>query len=135
MVNQLSFNVEAAKIHGVEGAVLLSHIVYWVYRNMTNNTNFINNQTWTYNSANSFAKLFPFWQSQKIRRLLVKLEKENAIIIGLHNKAKYDRTKWYTITKQTENLYLKDYSNLNNGILNNEECNIQNQKKRIFESE
>ena len=128
MVNQLSFNVEAAKIHGVEGAVLLSHIVYWVYRNMTNNTNFINNQTWTYNSANSFAKLFPFWQSQKIRRLLVKLEKENAIIIGLHNKAKYDRTKWYTITKQTENLYLKDYSNLNNGILKNEECNIQNQK-------
>jgi hypothetical protein len=97
MINQLSFNVEAAKIHGVEGAVLLSHIVYWVFRNMTNNQNNIDGKIWTYNSATSFAKLFPFWQPQKIRRLLIKLENENAIIIGLHNKAKYDRTKWYTI--------------------------------------
>ena len=127
MISQLSFNVNAAKLHGVEGAVLLSHIVYWVYRNTHNNRNTIGGKTWTYNSAQSFAKLFPFWNSQKIRRLLKKLEDENAIIVGCHNKAKYDRTKWFALTNQTLSLYGTDFSDMNNANIKNEQSIIQNE--------
>lgn len=133
MVNQLSFSVDAAKVHGVEGAVLLSHIVYWVYRNQLNKQNEIDGRFWTYNSANTFAKLFPFWKPTKIRRLLNKLEQENAIIIGCHNKARYDRTKWFAITKQTESLYALHYSELNNALLKNEQSIIQNETMQSSE--
>ena len=126
MISQLSFSVEAAKVHGVEGAVLLSHIVYWVYRNQLNKQNEIDGMYWTYNTAESFAQLFPFWKPTKIRRLLNKLENENAILIGCYNKAKYDRTKWYAITKHTQTLYSKHYSNFNNALSKNEDCIIQN---------
>ena len=127
MVNQLSFSIDAAKVHGVEGAVLLSHIVYWVYRNQLNKQNEIDGYNWTYNTAASFAKLFPFWKPQKIRRLLNKLEEENAVISGCYNKARYDRTKWYAITKQTQSLYVTHYSELNNAISKNEQSIIQNE--------
>jgi hypothetical protein len=128
MFTQFSFNVHAGKKHGVEGAVLLSHLVYWVYRNELNKQNFHDGNYWTYNTAESFTELFPFWNSQKIRRLLTKLEKENAIIIGCHNKARYDRTKWFTITKQTKSLYSNDFSKLKDGTIKNEKCNFQNEK-------
>jgi len=126
MISQLSFSVEAAKVHGVEGAVLLSHIVYWVYRNQLNKQNEIDGVFWTYNTAESFAQLFPFWKPTKIRRLLNKLEQENAILIGCHNKAKYDRTKWYAITKQSQSLYSNHYPKLNIALSQNEQCNLQN---------
>ena len=133
MISQLSFSVEAAKVHGVEGAVLLSHIVYWVYRNQLNKKNKIDGVYWTYNTATSFAQLFPFWKPTKIRRLLSKLEDENAILIGCHNKAKYDRTKWYAITEQSQSLYATHYSNLNNAISKNEQCIIQNETLQCSE--
>ena len=133
MISQLSFSVEAAKVHGVEGAVLLSHIVYWVYRNQLNKQNEIDGLFWTYNTAESFAQLFPFWKPTKIRRLLNKLEDENAILIGCYNKAKYDRTKWYAITKQSQTLYAKHYSNLNNALSKNEDCIIQNETLQCSE--
>ena len=133
MIAQLSFNVEAAKIHGVEGAVLLSHIVYWVCRNKANKKNEIDGITWTYNSARSFQELFPFWNASKIRRLLQKLEKENAIIIGCYNRAKYDRTKWFALHEQTLRLYKLDSSKLNNAISKNEECIMQNDKMHCAE--
>ena len=133
MISQLSFSVEAAKVHGVEGAVLLSHIVYWVYRNQLNKKNKIDGVYWTYNTATSFAQLFPFWKPTKIRRLLNKLEDENAILIGCHNKAKYDRTKWYAITEQSQSLYATHYSNLNNAISKNEQCIIQNETLQCSE--
>ena len=133
MVNQLSFSVEAAKVHGVEGAVLLSHIVYWVYRNQLNKQNEIDGYNWTYNTATSFAKLFPFWKPTKIRRLLNKLEAENAVVSGCYNKARYDRTKWYAITKQTQSLYATHYTDLNNAISKNEQCIIQNETLQCSE--
>lgn len=133
MVNQLSFSTEAAKVHGVEGAVLLSHIVYWVYRNQLNKQNEIDGYNWTYNTADSFAKLFPFWKPQKIRRLLNKLEAENAVVSGCYNKARYDRTKWYAITKQTQSLYATHYTDLNNAISKNEQCIIQNETLQCSE--
>lgn len=125
MISQLSFNVEAAKVHGVEGAVLLSHIVYWVCRNKANKKNEIDGVTWTYNSARSFQELFPFWNQAKIRRLLNKLEEENAIKIGCYNKASYDRTKWFSITNHTVSLYSKDYPNLEDASYNIEESIVK----------
>lgn len=96
-MDYFAFSKEDAQQYGVEAAVMLHHIRYWVDKNEANDKNFIEDRYWTFNSTTAFSKLFPFWSARKIGRLLTKLEEEGAIVSSRFNKQKYDRTKWYTL--------------------------------------
>lgn len=111
VVRDLAFNVTLAKRHGVNGAVMLHHLAFWVYRNKCNDRNFHDDEYWTYNSQRAYADLFPMWNIPQIKRILAKLENEGAIRVGNFNKAKFDRTNWYTITDEVWKVYQaeKDY--------------------------
>ena len=116
MIDYFTFSTKDAKQYGVDGAIMLHHIRYWVAKNEANETNFHDGQYWTYNSTTAFAKLFPFYSARKIGRILSKLEEESAIISGNFNGKRYDRTKWFTLVNAiTENgdLHL---TNMVNGI-------------------
>ena len=108
------FNVQDAIDYGVEKAVILYHIRFWLEHNRANNTNFHDGNWWTYNSAEAFATLLPYLKSSKIARLLRELEKDGIILVGNYNKKGYDRTKWYSTPC---------YASLSK----NEQCNVQNQ--------
>ena len=104
MIDYFTFSTKDAKQYGVDGAIMLHHIRYWVAKNEANETNFHDGQYWTYNSTTAFAKLFPFYSARKIGRILSKLEEESAIISGNFNGKRYDRTKWFTMVNAiTEN--------------------------------
>ena len=96
-MDYFAFSKEDAEQYGVEAAVMLHHIRYWVDKNEANDKNFFEDKYWTFNSTTAFSKLFPFWSARKIGRLLTKLEDEGAIVSSRFNKQKYDRTKWYTL--------------------------------------
>ena len=104
MIDYFTFSTKDANQYGVDGAIMLHHIRYWVAKNEANETNFHDGQYWTYNSTTAFAKLFPFYSARKIGRILSKLEEESAIISGNFNGKRYDRTKWFTLVNAiTEN--------------------------------
>ena len=92
-------------MYGVDGAIMLHHLAFWVYRNKLNQKNEIDGHTWTWNSASALREIFPFWKDNQIRRILTNLEKEGAIISAVHNRARWDRTKWYTITEKVQQFY------------------------------
>lgn len=52
---------------------------------------------WCYNSAESWAKVFPFWSPRTIQRIISNLERQGVLKSANYNKLKQDRTKWYTI--------------------------------------
>lgn len=103
-----TFNSEVAKVIGVDGAVMLQNIQYWIAKNKANNKHFYDDNYWTYNSVKAFECLFPFWSNKQITRILKKLIDDGYLITGNYNKQNYDRTKWYAITQ-------KGYSILPNG--------------------
>ena len=105
MKRDLCFNSEAAEMYGVDGAIMLHHLAFWVYRNKLNQKNEIDGHTWTWNSASALREIFPFWKDNQIRRILTNLEKEGAIISAVHNRARWDRTKWYTVTANVQHFY------------------------------
>ena len=125
-----SFYLEDAEKHGVEKAALLYNIKFWLDHNKTNSKNYHDGAYWTYNSAESFQKQFPYLTAQKIARLLRELEKDGAILVGNYNKAGYDRTKWYS-TPCYASLFKNEqciiqnqtmhYSNLNNALFKSEQ--------------
>ena len=106
------FIVSDAILYGIEEAILLHNIKFWVRDNKANSKNFYDGRTWTYNSAKAFSKIFPYWTTRKISRLLDSLEKKGAIVSGNYNKAKYDRTKWYALSQEPS-----DLSKMTNGFV------------------
>lgn len=95
MIN--SFHTEIAKEVGVNAAVIFYNISYWIEKNATNGKNMFDGNCWTYNSISAFEKQFEFLTSNQVRTALEKLIKNELIIVGNFNNAKYDRTKWYAI--------------------------------------
>lgn len=118
-----SFNVDIAIKYGIEEAIILENMFFWLEKNRANKKHIIASQVWTYNTQAALAKLFPYMNRSKIQRVMSKLEKENLIIRANHNDAKYDRTTWYALTPLGYSLF-----NINNGLcnLNSPLCNINN---------
>lgn len=100
-----TFNSEVAKIIGVDGAVMLQNIQYWIAKNKANNKHFYDDNYWTYNSVKAFECLFPFWSNKQITRILKKLVDDGYLITGNYNKQNYDRTKWYAITQKGYSIF------------------------------
>ena len=113
-----SFNVEiATRLNSVEKSVLIENIAFWILKNKSNEKHYHDNCYWTYNSANAFAELFPYFKAGKIAKMLKSLEDEGILKSGNFNKISYDRTKWYTIIdKSIVQIYKLHLSNLTNGI-------------------
>lgn len=96
------FDIDDAKKHGVECAILLNNFRWWLAKNKANNKHFHEGRYWTYNSVKAFGELFPYWSKDQVRRYLEKLEKSGEIVSGNFNKSHYDRTKWYSLNDQIE---------------------------------
>lgn len=101
------FDIEVAKEIGVEKAVLLQNIYYWIFRNKANDKNYHDGYYWTYNSARAMSELFPYMSQQKIKNNLRWLVDNGYLLDGNYNERQYDRTKWYTLTEKGLNLYEK----------------------------
>lgn len=95
------FNVGLAQKHGLNEAIILENIIYWVKKNKANNKNFYDGKHWTYNSIKAFHELIPYLSEKQIRTALKNLENNGVIITGNYNKLSYDRTLWYTTKHET----------------------------------
>ena len=82
---------------GVDEAIMLNHLIYWIAVNLMKNQNYFEGRTWTFNSVENFAIFFPYWSPGQIRRVLKSLVKKVIVIEGNFNKHKYDRTTWYAL--------------------------------------
>lgn len=95
-----SFNVYVAKQYGIQCAVLLNNLYYWIEKNKANNKHFHNDMYWTYNSKKAFTELFPYMTERQIDYALKKLVDEGIIITDNFNQDGRDRTLWYSITNK-----------------------------------
>ena len=93
-----SFDIDIAAEYGIECAILLKHLYFWIKKNKANDENFFDGRYWTYNSVKAFSVLFPYMTERKVRYTLEKMEEQGLIVVGNYNKSQYDRTKWYALT-------------------------------------
>jgi uncharacterized phage protein (TIGR02220 family) len=95
------FNVGHAQLFGLDEAIMLNNMIFWIEKNKANGRNYHDDHFWTFNSSRAFQELFPFWSQDHIKRLLRKMEEKGVIMSGVYNDLPYDRTKWYTLTNET----------------------------------
>ena len=100
------FDVNVARVYGVNCAVILQNIWHWIRKNEANGMNYYDGDHWTYNSTKAFADLFPYLSQKQIETALKKLRDEGIIVTGNYNEHKYDRTLWYAITEKGKSILL-----------------------------
>ncbi len=94
------FDIEIAQKYGVNAAILLENLGYWIRRNEANEVNFHDGTYWSYNSRRAYRELFPYMSERQIDTAFQKLIDDGLVITGDYNADRRDRTLWYALTKK-----------------------------------
>lgn len=100
-----SFDISIAEKFGVNVAIFLNNVAFWVKKNQANNRHFYDGRYWTYNSSDALSSLFPYWSSDQIDRLVKKCTSLGLVVIDNFNEKTYDRTRWYGLTDKGLELF------------------------------
>lgn len=115
----ITINRLAAKVIGLNEAIVIQQIHYWLEINRKAKINYFDDRTWSYNSINKWQReSFDFWSVDTVKRTFTKLVKSKILITGNYNEHKYDKTIWYSI----------DYEKLDNLLNEYEEKHDKNDK-------
>jgi uncharacterized phage protein (TIGR02220 family) len=97
-------DVEIAKKYGVNAAILLENLGYWIKQNEANQTNFFDGYYWTFNSRRAYREIFPYMSERQIDTAFRKLIDDGLVITGNYNRLAYDRTLWYALTQKGKSI-------------------------------
>ena len=98
------FDIEIAEQYGINAAILLENIGFWIAQSEANEINFHDGSYWTFNSCRALQELFPYMSKRQIHSALEKLLNDGLIVTGNYNKVAYDRTLWYTLTQKGKSI-------------------------------
>lgn len=105
-----SFDIDIAQKFGINQAIILNHLYFWIEKNRANEKHFHDGHYWTYSTTKALTKIFPYMTDKQIKYALSKLVEFGLIIKGNYNNSPYDRTNWFAITAE-------GYSHLQNKTL------------------
>lgn len=118
-----TFDIKDAERYGILEAVIVSNFKFWIANNKANQRNQFDGRTWTYNSVQALAELFPYASIGQVRRAIEKLVEVGVLVKGCYNESPYDRTAWYAFAEENRQLDLSnstiDLANLTNVDLAN----------------
>lgn len=123
-----------AKSIGVESALVLQQIQYWVDRCGRSIED--KEGKWIYNSLDDWHKQFSFWSLSKLRRIIKTLEDKDLIISQKINSKKWNQTKWYTINFKIFNKLIKPQNKIRKKLENiSTNRFVQNEQMLLKETE
>lgn len=125
-------NKELAKIIGLNEAIVLQQIEYWLNLNeiTEKDTVFKNGYYWTYQKIEKWTEQFPFWSYDTVKRTLKKLRDKNILITDRFNEKEYDRTIWYRIDYAKLNEIENNYNKKANSAKCTNEENSHSKKEK-----
>lgn len=94
------FDTQVACEYGLNEAIFLWNLQFWIRVNKANKINFHDERTWSFNSIAAYEELFPFFSLKQIRCLIDRLVDANILIKGNYNKSAYDRTSWLAFVNE-----------------------------------
>jgi len=95
---RIGFYEDDAIKYGVNCAIFLGRIRYWVEENQIKGLNEREGRFWTYDSVDTLSQIYPYWSISTIKGIIRKLRDSGAIITDCFNESKWDKTTWYTLS-------------------------------------
>lgn len=100
-----SFNEQIAVSYGVDEAVFIDALEFWIVKNRANERHFHDGRWWSYNSLEAFGRIFPFWSKRQLERIIASCKKQGLIHTGNYSDSKMDRTTWYALDDRVLEIY------------------------------
>ena len=91
------FDGAVAEMYGVDGAVFISRLQFWIEKNAANDRHYHEGRYWTYNSLRAMEKLFPFWSRRQIERIVKNLKDKGVLLTANYARDSHDRTLFYAL--------------------------------------
>lgn len=91
------FDGAVAEMYGVDGAVFISRLQFWIEKNAANDRHYHAGRYWTYNSLRAMEKLFPFWSRRQIERIVKNLKDKGVLLTANYARDSHDRTLFYAL--------------------------------------
>lgn len=123
-----SFSIEHAQDYGIECAILIHHMQFWIGQNQRMGRNFNDGRTWMYQTQKEIAAIYPYWSESMIQRFIKKLIDFGVIIKGNYNQTPFDRTVWYAFKNEEK------FTILRNRIMEDTETHNEIMQNRIMRS-
>lgn len=82
---------------GLNGAIVLQQLHYWIEQNRKKNRGFHDERYWVYNTYEKWNEQFPFWSLSTLKRIFSDLEELGVLLKGRYNQRSFDRTTSYSI--------------------------------------
>ena len=92
-----SFSTDDAVDHGVDAAILLHNVRYWLDYARAHDEMKQDGYYWMFMTASKMQIIMPFWSENKIQKMLKRLVEKGTLITGEYNKSSWNRTKWYSM--------------------------------------
>ena len=125
--NNILINTQLAVEIGLNEAIVLRQVYYWVEHYEAENKNFIDGKYWVYNSMKQWrSDNFPFMSEKTIERAFSSLRKKNLILVGDYSQDRMKRPNWYTINDKEFDKLIKK--------ITGEDDNSGEQKEEIKET-
>lgn len=104
------FRVDLAQKFGIDAAVFLHDVYFWVSYNKSNQKNYRDGRYWTYNKMTAFCERHPYWSRRQIERIIASCKEHGLLLIGCYNTDTRDRTKWYSLSDKAMRFFCDDAS-------------------------
>lgn len=96
--NVSGFNSNMATALGVEEAIVLYQLDFWINANKKQKRNYRDGYYWTYNTMTEWQEgYFPFFSLSRLRRTFKNLIEAGLVLKANYNKNKMDKRLWYTV--------------------------------------
>ena len=102
---EFQFKAELAQQYGVEGAVFLHGMAFWVEKNRRSGRHFHQGRYWSYDTRRALEQRFPFWTRRQLDRIIANLKDAGALLSGNFSRDKTDRTCWYALSDRVLEVY------------------------------
>lgn len=104
--DQVACRVDLAAQYGLDVAVFIQNIYYWVRKNEANQEHFYDGRYWAHSSYRGLEKWFePLWSMQQIKRIVSKCRDQGLILVGDYNPDGFTHTNWYSVTDAVLEIY------------------------------
>lgn len=113
---QFNFNSKIAELFGVNEAIFIQNIFFWINHSAANKKHYYKDKFWTYNTKDAFVKLFPFWTYAQVKNIIKKLVQHQVLFIGNFNENSWDKTSWYALDDEMI-FFLRNGGNINKNAL------------------
>lgn len=98
------FNPELAVRYGVDEAIFIHHLAFWLQKNANEPDHIRDGRVWTYDTVSGLCKIFPWWTRRQMERIIRSVCDKGAVETG-HFGANLDRTIWYTLSPELMAFY------------------------------